>query len=412
MLLRFAGLLFFLAALWLGWGWFKERASDPGSVRVVDTKDMIAAVEFKDEGQQAVIFKPNGDLMANEGYGKGNIDKDIVWQPNGNALFFISDRKDRAFHIFRWNPGFEPEARSYGTRSRGNPWFSTQQDDETANNEALITSGGKVLSFDPKTTNTRQMLPPVGREVSQASGDEAGAGSGSQFDGVYKAYGDSFKYARWCGNKQFIAAVIRGDTNEVLIVQNMSPKTEREQLPVPVAAGEKIDVDVNPKDGSLVFAVMNFSTPDGKIPPQWIKNGKVTKPFEHLLARIDPTKEQAEPIATSNSNDSAFGSPRISPDGAAVLVAIGSFVPGSGLEPKGLFSMPNAVGGGQAAARLAIGAIFEPSWSPDGTRIAYAKRVDGKRAIFTSSKDGSGERNVSGSKGNFGSPLFSPQKSG
>lgn len=411
-LTRAALLLFTLAALFLGWQWLASNGKDLNALRTVDTKGMISAIEFGRDGQQLVVFAPDGKIIKEPKYTEGDVDRDPTWQPNGNALFFVSDRKDNVFHIFRWNPGFEAELRTQlGTRSRNNPSFAVETALTNRDAEALITSGGKVLALDPRSGETRQMLPPVGKEVPTGGGED-GAGSASQFDAVYAQFGDSFKGARWCGNQQFIAAIMGRDSGEVLILQDMNPKDERDRLPFPIAAGEKIQFDVNPADGTLVFSVQGFLPPNGQIPKDWIKNGKVKKPFENLIARFDPFTKAPEPIATSPSNETAFGSPKISPDGATVLVVIGSFEPGASLMPKGLFAMPNKTGGGQLGAGIVQGEVFEPSWSPDGSRIVYAKREGGKRSIFTAAKDGSSERSVSGGQGNYGTPLYSPQVGG
>ena len=72
--------------------------------------------------------------------------------------------------------------------------------------------------------------------------------------------------------------------------------------------------------------------------------------------------------------------------------------------------MPLQPNGGSAGAPIAKGTIYEPSWSPAGDKIVFARReVDGKRSIFSINKDGTGERKISDGKGNYGFPKFSPQ---
>jgi len=415
LLLRTAGLLFVLAILFFGYQYFRGRKGDFETASK-STGGMIAAVQYQDDGQQVVAIKPDGTIVGNLGWQKGDIDRDIAWQPDGGYLFFVSDRiaKDvkekgvKTLNIYRWNPetNVEPTQRTMGTRGRNNPSFAADAD-PTEKPTALITSGGYVLEFDSEDRSTRQVLPPVGKEVT-SSGEE-GNGSGSQF-AIYQSIGNSFRVAVWLKNRRYIAAIMRRDEGEVLVVQDMDPKDERAARPQPIAAAEHLDIAVDPKNGNLIYVVQGFQWPmDQPIPAQFKKNGKILTPYRHALISLDPAEGKTSPIAISPNDTVSFSSPAVSPDGSKVAIVAGPFDSSGSVTPKELDVMPVQEFGVRARATLVKGEVYEPSWNPAGDLLVYAKRVDGKRSIFTVRADGEDERNISGGQGNFGYPVFSPQ---
>lgn len=410
-------LVILLGACYFAYTWWRDKSQDLGNLKPANTVGWIAAVQYQQDGQQAIAISPDGKIVPAPGWTPGKTDREVTWNPSGNRLFFVTDREDNNFHIFRWNPtdGSDPARRSIGSRSHSLPMFPRQAV-EGADDSALITSGGFTLEYVPKDMSTLQLLPPEGKEVTVAS-DEEGGGQSDQFSGVYSKLGTSFKSAQWCKDKNWIAAVMRRDDGEVLVMQYMHPGSDG-QMPQPhlVAAGEHIEFDVNPVDGSVVFIVQNFQWPsDDMIPNQFRKGNKITYPCAHYIAKIDPGDgtgafSQPIPLALTKDDNTCFGSPAISPDGASVAFLVGKYKDGS-LSPESLVTAPIAPGGIQARAVLASGKIHEPSWSPDGDLLAFAQDMpDGHRAIFEIHKDGSGEKNLTGDSGNFGDPVFSPQK--
>jgi hypothetical protein len=406
-------LVLILGSLYLGYQVWQDKSKDL-SFGPANTQGWIGAVEFKDDGQQAVAFDPTGKKMASPAWKAGRTDREITWDPSGNRLFFVSDREENNFHVFRWNPtdGSEPQRRTIGSRAFGYPEFSREPSDEKED-VSLVVCGGYVLEYHPKEQTTTQMLPIQGREITQ-SDDEQSGGAGGQFSGFYSQLGiTSFKMAKWCKGKTWIAAVMHRQQGEILVMQKMTPGADGKiPKPIPVVAGDHIDFDVNPKDGTLVYSCQNFQWPDDThVPAEYTKNNKITRPYSHVVMHVDPDAPNPEPLALSKDDVIAFGAPSISPDGASIAITAGPYENGVGIAPKVLVSAPIAAGGLlNSRSQLATGDIYEPSWSPDGQLLVFARRgKDGKRTIFTIHKDGSSEVNVSGAAGNFGTPFFSPQ---
>jgi len=408
-----------LAALLFGYNWFRSLGDNFDDLAKADTAGYVAAIQFKEDGQQAVVIAPDGKIVANAGYTAGSTDRDLAWAPDGNRLYFVSDRQTpetakaaKAFNIYRWNPvtNSEPNQRTIGTRGRSNPVFDVEAS-ASARPTALITSGGFVQEFDPKDRSTRQVLPPLGREVAASKDDDSGGGSDSQFTSLYGGIGTSFRIAKWMKGRTFIAAVMRRDEGETLVVQDMVEKKGKFEPPAVVAAGSHIDITISPKDGNLVYCIQDFQWPDPRrIPPAFRKGGKITRPLAHMVGIVDPgAKEPFPPVIASDADVASFSSVAASPDGNRLVVTVGPYTNGA-IDPKGLYIFPLQPAAQAAGARLVTGAIYEPTWSPDGKQIAYIKRdANGKRSVYVINADGSGERSLTGGQGDFAYPLFSPQ---
>ncbi|MDX2065951.1 MAG: hypothetical protein SFX74_09440 [Fimbriimonadaceae bacterium] len=415
LLLRTLFLALALAVVVAAYQWLQSLKGD-FDLAPANTAGMIAAVQFEADGQRVVAFSPDGKKVENPGWRSGITDRDHAWSSDGNRLFFISDRnpdanaKDadiRAFNIFRWNPvtNSNPEQRTTSSRGRSNPNFADEVV-EGAPNTALITSGGFVLEFNPKERKTTQVLPPIGREVA-ISDEESGATS--QFSGLYGKFGTSFRFAKWCGKRRFIAGVMRGDEGETLVVQDTELNAKGElPPPVPVMAGERVDFVVDPKTGRLVYSVQNFRWVTVEaIPPQFREGNKVTVPFRHGLGIHTPGQRQDEIITFSQDFTMAFGAPTIKPDGSQIAVTVGKYADSS-LSPTQLILLPVTANATEARSVLLEGEVFEPNFSPDGKQLAFIRRKGGKRAIAVINSDGSGERVVADDR-DYSTPKFSTQ---
>lgn len=423
LIIRTAALLLLIAGLIYAFQYYRVIGKDPDGLTKSNTAGMIAAIEYKrDGGREAVIFRPDGSVIRNEGWQEGKHDQDLAWSPDGNFLYFVSNRERNSFNVVRWSPSAgKAVIRTLGTRGKSNPTFTTEKLPD-ASKKALVTSGGVVFEYDPYDMSLRQVLPPPANEIVTSQAEESG-GAESQFTGYYGKLGQAFRVARWMKGKSWIAAVMKRDNGEILIAQSLEPG-DGGKLPPPVTitAGERIDFDISGSNGSLVYSVIGFQWPDTEsIPPEFRKGNRVTVPFRHLVGVFDPeeassgTVEQSQPkgngpVVMSKDDKAAFLSPRFSPDGSTIVLVAGSYdASSSSITPRALATMPAQVGGAQGGKTVATGEIFEPSWSPDGNSIVFARREKGRRTIFTINSGGGSERNVSGDQGDFGFPLYSPQ---
>lgn len=414
LLLRTSLLLLIIAGLVLGFQWLKGTGGDIDLPANADTKGMILAIQQTDNGTQVVMIKPDGTLVPSPDYKTGASDREPVWRPDGNRAFFISDRKDGEYNVFRWNPASDRvEARSTGKTAKSNLAFA-EPTAAGANETGILTAGGRVQEFHPKEGALRQILPPTGKDIPDKSEESQG-----QMDMVYQRFGSSFKSARWSTNKRFIIAVMRRDEGEILLIQDTEPMedpvTKQVALPppMPIVAAERIEFDVCPTTGEVVFVVQNFQyLSSSQIPPEMIKNGVATRPFTHAVGIAYPGKpleDSQKPIMISPDDKLAFGKPAISPDGSTVLLTTGNYSGGI-YHATSLVSVPKAPEGGKSGTRIMDGEIDDVGWGPNSQVLIFTKREGGKRAVFTMNRDGSDLKNLTGTKGNFFSPRLSPQQ--
>ncbi|HSI73155.1 MAG TPA: hypothetical protein VK934_08245, partial [Fimbriimonas sp.] len=184
----------------------RTRQKDVNAGQIADTVGWISAIEYKEDGTEVVAVKPDQSIARVPGWKDGVQDRDQVWSPTGNFIFFISDRKEDTYHVYRWNPNAaEAEIRTIGKRGRSFPTFKLHPD---ATNTMLMTSGGVVMEFDPSEQLQTQVLPPSSNEIT-VGGDGDESGTQSSFSALYGQIGKSFRYARWCGNDDHIAAIMR-----------------------------------------------------------------------------------------------------------------------------------------------------------------------------------------------------------
>lgn len=404
--------LFVIAVLVLGFQWWRSIRSDPDFGHA-NTVDMIGALEDTADGSQAVIFKADGTKIPSPDYKEGSVDRDFVWQPDGERAFFLSDRA-KGIHIFRWNP----EANSLQQRSTDGGSKGTMIYGPVGNppveQSALISAGGRVLRYDPKVPATYQIIPPKLKE--RASGEEGG--SGGSFETFYERIGTSFKKAMWGKDRKWIIAVMRRDLGEVLILQNMTPlkdlNTGEEKLLPPnvMTAGQRVDFDVA-ADGRVVVTTTGFQFPEpDKAPKEYIKNGKLVPPYRNAVTFFDPDnlgKVGMKAVAVLPDEIGAM-QPRLSPDGSKVLLAIGKPDADGNIVSAGLVAMPFSEGGGAQGAPILKGQATDASWSADGNKIVYIKHEDsGKRSVFVIRADGSDDKKISDGSTSYTQPVFSPQ---
>ncbi|MCW5943842.1 MAG: hypothetical protein KIS66_16545 [Fimbriimonadaceae bacterium] len=457
----------------LFWGYTsvkKVNDFDPGTV---DSVDWVVATEETPSGSQIVVFDKTDKLRRTPGYTENVQERDPVWNKAGDRIFYVSDREDNAFHIYRWNLARdEVRRRTLDQRSKSAPFYGSPELTGTAD-IGLVLSGGRVLEFDHKEAAMRQLLPPLGREVGRS---EEGGAQG-QFDQMYEKLGSSFRIAKYGKNREWIAAVMRRqEGGEVLILQSLLPARDSDDditkalksRPLPIVAGDRVDIDVNVRTGAILFAVQGFDFPDrdelervtlisdaaarmrkqfqrepniaevaeslgtseqavaSVLSPQGIwaaligPDGTIRRPIRNVLGYVDPEKPNegqtrftsmsplVTMIAAAGDDKLAFREPSVSPDGTRIALVTGTVDANQQFAPEGLALVDFAPAAGQTAHGLVKGAVSSPSWHPLGEDIVFLMR-DGARSIYRTSRIEGAPRRISDGKTNYSSPSFSPQ---
>jgi hypothetical protein len=409
MKLRYAIALLTIAAFFFAWYFLRDF--NPADVGNVDTTGWVLALKETSDGTQAVAIKDNGSVIENPQPSGQIQDRDLAWLPNGQRAFFTSNRdaKKEVFNVYRWNLAKNTvEQRTTGSRTPGSLWFDPS---DVKDPRALMVLSGVVVEFDPKTGSTLQILPPRSKDIT-ADRSESG-GAASQFGPEYEKLGSSFVEARWCGGHKFIAAVMRRDDGETLILQNMDPKDPQEGLPEGVVAGDKIQIAIDPQTDNVIYTVQNYHFLDPQnVPPQNIKDGKLIKPYQHGMGILAPVKpEDSGLIIASPDNKVAFGAATPSPDGSVVVYQFGPY--DGGLNSSGLLVMPLKKFDPKAVlppSRIVQGQVGPPSWNPSGDHLTFVMRsTKGTRDVWRVKNDGSELTDLTqGSGVNYEAALFSP----
>lgn len=405
-----------IIVLFAGYQWFQTWSLDPENEAKANTVGMIAALEVTDKGLQAVAFSSDGVEKMSPALPVGKEDRELTWGATGSHVFVSSNREEDTYNIYRWNPVAGAfDRRTRGSRSKAAPFFLMDGTIESLRS-GLVTGGGAVSVYDPKMMTLEQILPPLerGTDVSDEGGGMVGPMSG-----IYKNLGDSFRAARYVGDRQTIYTLMRREGGEVLVVSSLKPVprpdgTQGPPNPIPLLAGRKLSWDVA-ENGAAVVSVNEFQWPDpDHVPEDFIKNGEPVAPFTHALMSLavpsQPGSTQG-PIAIFPPKGQRAGDLAISPDGTRVAVVIGvekddTFV------PQMLVVFPNKANGGREAIPLSEGAVSSPSWSPDSKEIVFLKNTGGKRGIYKITASGGVEMRVGSPDKDYRSPRFSPQKAG
>jgi hypothetical protein len=275
MLVRTAVGLFAIAALFLLYQWIAKITLDP-DFGTTDTSDMIAAVEFTEDGSHIVLFDANGKKTAVPGFVEGRSDIDPVWRPDGQRIFFSSNRLGSSNNVFRWNiVSNAVDHKLKGSRSASSPYFGPPNWPNLANS-GLVTVAGNVFDFNQQEQKTRQLLPPI--EFQNVGDAEAG-----HLQERYEGLGTSFKTAKWGKDRKVMYTVMTRENDEIFVVNFMEQVGEQPVGPVTVFAGQAIQFDVSP-DGTAVVSIQGFEFPDpAQIPAELMVGGKAIKPWRNGL---------------------------------------------------------------------------------------------------------------------------------
>ena len=123
------------------------------------------------------------------------------------------------------------------------------------------------------------------------------------------------------------------------------------------------------------------------------------------------------PAAAGDVSASSAASPSASPDCATgAILGKGGWLAFSATQNSNgdiyLLNVQDALKAGNDSARLRLttnpAADFDPTWSPDGTRIAFRSQRDGNDEIYVMNVDGTCQANLTNDSVNEWSPAWSP----
>lgn len=397
-----------ILVLVLAFQWWTKNVRDP-NFGSFDSAGYIAAIRSKGDASQVVLIDPSGEVIESPDYVAGSADENPVWTPDGQRIYFMSDREKRQNHIFRWNPSprFEGVQRlTIDSRSKQGLTFDVPGA-ETKNLDGLYLSGGTVMYFDPNAEKpTRQVLPPTTLNATSTEGE----GAGGQFDQLYSKFGSSFKIAKWGPNKSWIACVMRqSEGGEMLIIQDMKAENAPPE-PIPLM-GDRIDIDVS-KTGRLVATFLHCRFFEPMAPPEAKQGGVMKAPFRHGTILIDVSlggNSRMVPIVTHQSDKIAFTLPKISPDGESVAFLAG---PNNGVGHIAVSAVYVAKledgGGKESVAAIKSPLVRDAQWTTDGSKLLLTMLEGDGQAIYSVNKDGSDLKNLTKGLGSFRSPRMSP----
>jgi dipeptidyl aminopeptidase/acylaminoacyl peptidase len=412
-LMRTAIAVILLAGLYSAWRYLPEYLNNDNAV--ADTKGKIIALRTDDKGTRAVLIDAkSGEVKESPDWVEGADDRDVVWRPDGQRAYVVrilpekpGEKLTPNYQIYRWNTqSGEFQVRTTGTRTLSTPrFFSWDKDDRLAT--ALVIAGGKVLKFDPNQaeSTTQVVLPPRSKDDAALS-DPEGNGRSSEIDEQYGSFGQSFRDARYLFGREAVVAVLKAEAGEALIFQRLVG-TPDERRPKLIAFGEHIDLDVSPVAPVVVYSVTNFRWRDPKdAPPEFIKNGKLTRPYAHCLGLLDVGSGKSGLLDKSDGNERCFAAPRIDPTGQALVCLTGKYN-GPGDVQLNEMEVMGLAGGNQ---KLMQGTFRDVSWHPGGKKLIYAKKTEeGKFALFQLAQDSTGETRLTKDNADYSQPAFSPQ---
>ena len=180
--------LFAIAVLFLVYEWFKGFSLDP-DLGTTETTDMIAALEYSDDGDTLVLFDSDATKPSCQGTKGNRTTSTLFGGRTDSASFHHYARRalerdlplELAKNLVREEDRRQPQ--------RGSPYFWPAHWPNLADS-GLITLGA-TCSTQPAKQKDRQLLPPT--DFARA----ADPGAAEAVQGPTSGSGSSFKSAKW-----------------------------------------------------------------------------------------------------------------------------------------------------------------------------------------------------------------------
>jgi Tol biopolymer transport system component len=216
---------------------------------------------------------------------------------------------------------------------------------------------------------------------------------------VREEYGQvAFRYARRV-QEDLIAAVQVIDEGEQAILQDATRSEGALVLPV-LLRGERIDLDWAHQGLQLVVSGAAVQLPSSEGEERTV--GAMIL-FDFSENRAQP---RVMPLWVSLDNSEAAIEPSWSPDGSRIAFVMCDRRPNGTLVRKALMVIPSD---GGVPTEIVSGEVATPDWSPDGQRLVFAMGAPGSRQIYTVRIDGTELKPLTES-GDHISPRWSPKR--
>jgi Tol biopolymer transport system component len=158
---------------------------------------------------------------------------------------------------------------------------------------------------------------------------------------------------------------------------------------------------------SIVLAACGGSSSDGPNGPPALTNTIVFVSDRTGVDELHVMHGNGDIVQLLATTPGPKTDPVISPDGKKIVFTLGTVEAGSA---SPLWSVNSD---GTALTQLTTdGAIdYRPTWSPDGSQIAFVSTRDGNAEIYVMNADGTGQTNITNNAANDDSPSWSPSGS-
>lgn len=416
LVLRTAVGLLALAVFIFAFQYLRGKKGDIADIGTVNSVGWVAAVEQQPDGSQVVYFDNEGNVHRSPGHTKGSSEDHPVWRPDGNRIYFSSDRENSIYQIYRWNlANGNVENRAPSRVARTSP-----EVDPFDANSLLFIQSGLGYKLDVAAAKAIRVFPPV--ETSRQGGqpDDNGEGGTLKIDyDLVARY--RLRQVKWL-DKNWLLGIQRLETGEALVAQSTELRDDDTMQPyVVLVTGAKIVFDIVPETGEIFCGVagyrLNDTEPD-EVRQSFLKGAKMDLPFTYALLRggledyakgiRGLTREHI--LVASKKNDEAISSVAVSPDSKWVAVCRAQADPAVVVRPTALAVFPVERSSGPAQGLLE-GPVYDPSWSPDSNKIVFAMpEGEADRLIYTISRTGGTPARVSPDHGVYSVPQMSPQK--